>query len=753
MNTVEFNYKGYQTNIPCQENDSFENICHRFAQKCLVDINTLFFLYSGNRINLKLKLSEVINDIDKERKKMSIVVVEMNELTENKNDILIKSNQPICPICFENAQIEIKDYKIKIFGCKNKHIKNDIPLIYYDNFQKVNFSKIICDVCHIRKKSDIFNYEMYKCNKCKQNLCPICKNKHDKKHSIINYDQKNFICEEHNEQFYSYCENCQKDICILCENKKHNGHNFISYGKILPNEEEIENKLNESEKIIRKFNTNIDEIINKLNQIKTTVNLIYTINKELYQNYNIKERNYEILQNLNNIEKNMKLEEAVKINNETNIMRKFEKILDIYNKITETNELNKTAINNIFISDNNKNIQNEIIRNQNNYEDKNYFEDSLILTEKKDKEMIKNWIQPNGNIYLELLYRATRDGDSYNDFHSKCDKEVPNISLIKLDNGIIIGGYTTIGWKAEKSAYLSDKDAFIFSLNSREKYNLKKELNGKNAVYHNNLIWCCCYGYCGDDLAISGNFLTKNDSYCGGTNGKYMSFETSNLKMIGIDKEGQINFKVKELELFAIRNELTLKNNIETLREMRESLEDSLIIKNKEDILMIKSWLSSNSEVKFKLLYRATRDGDSAINFHLKCDDKCPTICIIKLENERIIGGYTRIPWKAEDKSYISDECAFIFSINSKEKYNLKKELKGEYAIYHDVNNYCCCFGYCGDDLAIKTNFLKGEKSYCCGNGDNYYSFETSNEKMIGLSNKGRIQFKVEELEVYLIEE
>lgn len=152
MNTVEFNYKGYQTNIPCQENDSFENICHRFAQKCLVDINTLFFLYSGNRINLKLKLSEVINDIDKERKKMSIVVVEMNELTENKNDILIKSNQPICPICFENAQIEIKDYKIKIFGCKNKHIKNDIPLIYYDNFQKVNFSKIICDVYHIRKK-------------------------------------------------------------------------------------------------------------------------------------------------------------------------------------------------------------------------------------------------------------------------------------------------------------------------------------------------------------------------------------------------------------------------------------------------------------------------------------------------------------------------------------------------------------------------------------------------------------------------
>ena len=71
---------------------------------------------------------------------MSIIVIETDELTGNKNDVLIKSNLPICPICFENAKIEIKDCKIKIFGCKNRHIKSDIPLIYYDNFQKINIS-------------------------------------------------------------------------------------------------------------------------------------------------------------------------------------------------------------------------------------------------------------------------------------------------------------------------------------------------------------------------------------------------------------------------------------------------------------------------------------------------------------------------------------------------------------------------------------------------------------------------------------
>ena len=88
--------------------------------------------------------------------------------------------------------------------------------------------------------------------------------------------------------------------------------------------------------------------------------------------------------------------------------------------------------------------------------------------------MVKNWIQSDDNIDLDLLYRATRDGDSYYDFHSKCDDFAPNISLIKLDNGKIIGGYTTVGWKVEDNAYISDKDAFIFSLDSREKYNLKK---------------------------------------------------------------------------------------------------------------------------------------------------------------------------------------------------------------------------------------------------------------------------------------
>lgn len=48
--------------------------------------------------------------------------------------------------------------------------------------------------------------------------------------------------------------------------------------------------------------------------------------------------------------------------------------------------------------------------------------DSLIIKEEKDIIMLKKWINPNNHINSQLLYRATRDGDSLNDFHLKYDQ-------------------------------------------------------------------------------------------------------------------------------------------------------------------------------------------------------------------------------------------------------------------------------------------------------------------------------------------
>ena len=63
----------------------------------------------------------------------------------------------------------------------------------------------------------------------------------------------------------------------------------------------------------------------------------------------------------------------------------------------------------------------------------------MIIKDECNAKMIKNWIEPNKKIKFTLLYRATRDGDSYDEFHSKCN-DAPNISFIKINEGRIIGG-------------------------------------------------------------------------------------------------------------------------------------------------------------------------------------------------------------------------------------------------------------------------------------------------------------------------
>ena len=79
----------------------------------------------------------------------------------------------------------------------------------------INEKKIICQNCKNTNKNDTCNNQFFRCLSCKLNLCPLCKNSHDKKHHIIDYNQKNFICDLHYENYISYCKECQNDICLL----------------------------------------------------------------------------------------------------------------------------------------------------------------------------------------------------------------------------------------------------------------------------------------------------------------------------------------------------------------------------------------------------------------------------------------------------------------------------------------------------------------------------------------------------------
>jgi len=70
---------------------------------------------------------------------------------------------------------------------------------------------------------------------------------------------------------------------------------------------------------------------------------------------------------------------------------------------------------------------------------------------------------------------------------------------------------------------------------------------------------------------------------------------------------------------------------------------------------------------RWKLLYKASRDGFSASTFHQLCDDKGGTMTIIKSRGGWLFGGFTAQSWKSSTSNYEfkNDPQAFIFTLTN----------------------------------------------------------------------------------------
>lgn len=70
----------------------------------------------------------------------------------------------------------------------------------------------------------------------------------------------------------------------------------------------------------------------------------------------------------------------------------------------------------------------------------------------------------------------------------------------------------------------------------------------------------------------------------------------------------------------------------------------------------------NSSKKQWSLLYRASKDGWQASNFHQKCDYQGETITVIKSTNGYIFGGYNPGDWTSSN-AYTTDNKAFLFSL------------------------------------------------------------------------------------------
>ena len=162
-----------------------------------------------------------------------------------------------------------------------------------------------------------------------------------------------------------------------------------------------------------------------------------------------------------------------------------------------------------------------------------------IIQDVKELELLSRKISKNKRrLYLNLLYKATIDGDKAEIFHQKCDPAKSTLVLVESENGKRFGGYTTVNWKGN-SIEKKDDNAFVFSLDKMKIYDI---ILGEDAIG--------CYPkygpvFLGCQIRIYDEFFNQG----GTTYEKGLNYSTEeDYELTG----GLKKFGIKEVEVYSV---------------------------------------------------------------------------------------------------------------------------------------------------------------------------------------------------------
>ena len=296
---------------------------------------------------------------------------------------------------------------------------------------------------------------------------------------------------------------------------------------------------------------NIDEVIDNLKLVieNEYLSLFLDMNYDFY---------FEFFIDINGNKKQIRL--LIEPLNEDSKKKMAQKIQD-QNKVIE-----KLEQKNKKLEENYQNLydsvkKNYIVQNQFNnvvYKAPNQNNlpiDSKIFKTESEIDFIKNIIfdrkyknnteNKNINIFsLNLIYRGTRDGDMGQDFHKLCDGLSPILLIIKTTHNARFGGYTETYFEGTDE-YLGKKDdnAFIYNLDKRKYYNIKK---GENAILCYKNYGPVFYGNEFSNIFLKEPFFKKK----GNVAPKGDRFDTKEDFEINLGKQ---YFKPLQIEVFHIK--------------------------------------------------------------------------------------------------------------------------------------------------------------------------------------------------------
>ena len=384
---------------------------------------------------------------------------------------------------------------------------------------------------------------------------------------------KIFSLYESVEELISFLKNQNEKSKFIIEEKDNNliikFNAFLPDGKNVLINLKLEKKTREKMQIIKYFFDEIKSFKDNINiNIQKEISLLKETNEKQQQKIKEYENqiinlNNSIYKNQNEILKLMKFNKYMpiiafiflfistilacfimnyKFNSEiSNIKNENKKILDNYvmnntfkNEISNIKKENKKILDNVTTKQikDLSNQLNGVVLLQSNIASFNSIDFILDYIKTNDNEFIFNRIN--------LLYSATRDGDTVKAFDDLCHLKLNILIIVKTYKGYIFGGYSKIGIK--KFEDIEDNNSFLFSINHRKIYPVikNKKINFYNVYYSEKYLF--------NSFVIYDNFLNDNNN-----------FFRKEIKSIfkGLNNEFEMNggeelFKCKELEVFQL---------------------------------------------------------------------------------------------------------------------------------------------------------------------------------------------------------
>ena len=207
-------------------------------------------------------------------------------------------------------------------------------------------------------------------------------------------------------------------------------------------------------------------------------------------------------------------------------------------------------------------------------------------------------------------------------------------------------------------------------------------------------------------------------------------FKKENKKLI--EKINKIEKELKQ------ENSKSKDQNIIKENSQLENIKSKILKINPSYKTTLNNWINPKETIKFELLYRMSRDGIEFSKFHKLCDNKGPTITLIKLENENILGSYSPLAWDSKS-SWKRDPNMFIFSLTN----NTKSILNS------NSNNGIYCYSECGPHNDV-IRFRSDKKMKECYIYNQSKSYVDAYKIFPGDKNEG--YYKCQEIEVFQIQ-